>query len=175
MSNLALLKFVGGLLLYELIFMVIWGIVDAPIIRIELDNFYEDRYYRTCAWDLLVFPTLSIFSKIGLLLWGCVLSYQTRTVAALWRESTYVGVAIYNSGLIITITIILLIVLSGFHLISFIVACIGVFLLFGGSIFIIFFRILYHIIQNPNAKNITDETSSDINIASQMPSGRNIG
>jgi len=100
------------------------------------------------------------FSKALLLLWGCLLSYQTRTISTLWRESTYVGIAIYNSSFILVLTIALLFILSTFHVISLVITSVGILVLFGGSVTIIFSRILYHIIVNPTTPPTSSATTT---------------
>lgn len=145
-TNLTPAYIMKGILLYlgvEVIYLIIWTVIDPP--KLTLETLYNgDRQY-TCTCENVVFWVLFIVVKFIWLAFGAVLSFLTRNMVKEYNESKSIAYAIYNivllgviggpvvayvsatgiPGAVLVIEVVLIVLAFTFTLIS----------LFGGIIF----------------------------------------
>jgi hypothetical protein len=89
-----LLKYLGLMVLYEVVFNVIWSAVDPQQVTTQLDRLAENSEYYVCTGNSSIFPILSLFSKAALMIWGVYISLKTRKIVQYYSESRFIGVAV---------------------------------------------------------------------------------
>lgn len=166
LTDARLLQYVGVMVLYEIVFLSIWTGVDTPIIVKQTDRLTPDTDYLVCSGRTTIFPILSLFSKVAMMIWGTYLSWKTRHVVELFSESRFIGFAIYSVGFTSIVFVPLLYILPEFQILWLVLACSGIVILFTLPQIIIFVRLFRFVRKYPD--DIPQQTVRDMTLNHNM-------
>jgi len=96
-SSLTPAYILKGILLYcsvEVIYLIIWYVIDAP--SVQLEKLVDGTYQETCKCKHIAFWIVFIAVKSIWLVFGAVLSFLTRDMVKEYNESKSIAYAIYN-------------------------------------------------------------------------------
>jgi hypothetical protein len=148
MTDVAVLKLLGLLLLFEIVLLVLWTVFDLPEVVLQ-QNLQDQTQATVCRWNQIAFVAVSLFAKAVLMGFGVYLSIKTRKAITFYRESKFVGISIYSFFVTATIFISILYVISDFYVVWWILITLGIIMIFTITLFVIFGRIVYYIFKFP--------------------------
>jgi hypothetical protein len=172
LTDARLLQYVGLMVLYEVIFLSIWTAVDTPVVVKQTDRLDLETDYYVCGGTTTIFPILSLFSKVALMIWGQYLSWKTRHIVELFSESRFIGFAIYAVAFTSVIFVPLLYILTSFQVLWTALACSGIILVFTVPVIIIFVRLLLFVMKYPNDVSTEQVRNMTLNHTMQRNSMR---
>eukprot|EP00004_Rigifila_ramosa_P005704 TRINITY_DN16371_c0_g1_i1.p1 TRINITY_DN16371_c0_g1~~TRINITY_DN16371_c0_g1_i1.p1 ORF type:complete len:988 (-),score=221.17 TRINITY_DN16371_c0_g1_i1:10-2745(-) len=138
-TNVDLAVKIGFLLGVDLVLVALW--FAAAKVEPAL-AFRDSTVYATCQLNGgSVYPALLLAFKIGLLIFGAVLAFQTRTVRSSFNESKYIAFTLYNQLFVVLLVSPIFVAVSDPQL-DFAVIFIGDFIIVAATVGILFIRTL---------------------------------
>ena len=105
-KNNTLFFIIGAYGALELLILVVWYAIDPPSPTLSPSSSSPYELERSCATDTpQVRWAMQLTPKFIVLFYGCVLAYQTRDVVASFNESKYLGFSLYNTFLMLSLSL----------------------------------------------------------------------
>eukprot|EP00026_Physarum_polycephalum_P000095 Phypoly_transcript_00095.p1 GENE.Phypoly_transcript_00095~~Phypoly_transcript_00095.p1 ORF type:complete len:2248 (+),score=271.90 Phypoly_transcript_00095:220-6963(+) len=138
-----IIQVIGLCLLVEIIFLIIWTVVDPP--KLRLHKLVDSSYQYQCESKHPTFWIIFCTVKGLWLIFGAVLSVLTRNVTIEYSESKNIAYAVYNDLLLSIIAVPLALALRGVPNGTLIIEVGVIVLAFAFTLFILFYGTLHEI------------------------------
>jgi len=152
-TPLHIIKILGGVLVIEVIFLVMWSIIDPP--TVHQTKLSDGNLQHQCQSHSIAFWVIFLAAKGAWLIWGAILCALSRNIMKEYNESKNIAYAIYNDVVLLVIACPLIAILenqqSGIAVIE---VCVIV-LAFSFTLIALFFEVWFNIFSSP--KDVLDD------------------
>eukprot|EP00004_Rigifila_ramosa_P016937 TRINITY_DN406_c0_g1_i4.p1 TRINITY_DN406_c0_g1~~TRINITY_DN406_c0_g1_i4.p1 ORF type:complete len:2538 (+),score=464.25 TRINITY_DN406_c0_g1_i4:68-7681(+) len=132
------------LLLIDVVLVALWFSESSPAPMLK---FHDASVFATCSSSSKsIYPALLFAEKFGLLIFGAVLAFQTRSVRSAFNESKYIAFTLYNQLFVAALVAPIVVSISDPDL-GFGVLFTGIFIIIAATVGILFLRTVLMLIR----------------------------